>query len=920
MNTINTTAVDNTFRYTNETFSGCDMVATITFNLKRYDSETKQYVTKPYTKVLGELTTVSYSIHMEKKPVRSIGNVNAKDYIMGPRTIAGSLVFSVFNRHFSTDIMKFIREEYDAGAAYLVDELPPFDITISAANEYGYRSRLAIYGVRLLNEGQVMSINDVYTENTYQFFATDVEYLNDEMKYERDESTGLYKLLDKEIETHKKVTPNIKYKYYITNENILAAQQKIDAMGIKIIELVKHPTRKDTPGIIDFSIEPPQDEGYMYITNSKNEELKIQLHANENNKSRTMQVALEPDIYTAYFQNSRNRNISNKVRFKVNNFIEEKLINKYKPIVERITDTSIDIYSNDPSHNKAKIIGTDSEEVPSFDISKRRCSINGLNPKTQYMIQTYNSNDEILSPAIVVTTLSSKDKIFEELTLFCYANSRHLAFVDMQIYNKLIAEAKEFAEQNEKSITESLLKIKSKYLTLYKQEENTANKEVLQISISACNELLNFALRINNDLIKAVNDSVEVPIPEMNLNDKYETVFTFDKSITSAEFYKQYRTINQLYYESPSYNFKNIDGVENSFRFNGKPGMKHYVEAKIGKARSPKLEFYVLTHAERDELIAKDEAKNKLTDKEIDSINSQIAKDKVPVEETDDYKRAFMINAKRKDDAILFPPDIETINENILVRTSINNILDNSITNEYYLALATYEDILCDNPIYKIKFTNLEEIIAITKMHHGLQDGKVYSVWIEDDKLNQLSNASTFVYSKGFNLDEDQMKEYEIKDIVDDILEIADNNLSKNVANEIRAILENNKTLSNIGIVAEVLKSLTSLHVKEDELTNFLIEFKKYIGIKNISDASLIYGANYSNGFCKFNCDIEGSLLLYNVDAGECYFDKTTINTNNTLNTNAYNGYILLMAINKNLKNKSKLIFIDIKKQSMEVL
>ena len=98
---INTSNSRNTFRYSNETFSGCDMTATITINKQSYNKTTKKYQIQPYTKVLGELTTISYSINMDKKPVRSIGNVNAKDYVMGQRTIAGSLVFSVFNKHFA---------------------------------------------------------------------------------------------------------------------------------------------------------------------------------------------------------------------------------------------------------------------------------------------------------------------------------------------------------------------------------------------------------------------------------------------------------------------------------------------------------------------------------------------------------------------------------------------------------------------------------------------------------------------------------------------------------------------------------------------------------------------------------------------------------------------------------------------------
>ena len=84
--------MERNFTYTNETFSGCYMTAQII--IKYTDDKGKE---KAFQKTIGELQTVSYSIYQEKKPVRSIGNINAKDYVMGPRTIAGSLVFSVFS-------------------------------------------------------------------------------------------------------------------------------------------------------------------------------------------------------------------------------------------------------------------------------------------------------------------------------------------------------------------------------------------------------------------------------------------------------------------------------------------------------------------------------------------------------------------------------------------------------------------------------------------------------------------------------------------------------------------------------------------------------------------------------------------------------------------------------------------------------
>ena len=163
------------YRDTNQSFSGSDMVCSIDITLP---NGTK------IVKVIGSLQTLTYSIHQDKRPVRAVGNMNAIDYVFGQRTIAGTLIFAVFNKHWAHEIM----DEYKAAGAnvhFLMDELPPFQITISAANEYGYSARLALYGVRIVNEGQVMAVNDVYTENSYQFVATDLDYLSDATGYSK---------------------------------------------------------------------------------------------------------------------------------------------------------------------------------------------------------------------------------------------------------------------------------------------------------------------------------------------------------------------------------------------------------------------------------------------------------------------------------------------------------------------------------------------------------------------------------------------------------------------------------------------------------------------------------------------------------------------------------------------------------------
>jgi hypothetical protein len=160
------------FVETNTTFSGCDMLvnAMIWINGK-----------KCVDVVMGSLATVSYSVFQQKFPINAIGNVNAKDYVMGPRTIAGSLVFIVFNQHWAQDLLKQFSEAmgWPKSKKVLIDEIAPIHLTISMCNEYGFRSRLAIYNVRLFSEGQVMSINDMYTENTFQYVALNIDYLTD---------------------------------------------------------------------------------------------------------------------------------------------------------------------------------------------------------------------------------------------------------------------------------------------------------------------------------------------------------------------------------------------------------------------------------------------------------------------------------------------------------------------------------------------------------------------------------------------------------------------------------------------------------------------------------------------------------------------------------------------------------------------
>lgn len=162
--------VASDFLPTYRTFSGHDMVVTVEVPLTRKTS---------VSKIIGAFQTISYSIHNEKAPVRVLGDMNVRRYVFGPRWIAGSIVLIVFDRHWMRELLdtyKAIKSETER--YFLMDELPAMNITISCVNEYGHNAKLVLYGVTIVNEGQVMSINDIYTENTYQFYATGIDYLD----------------------------------------------------------------------------------------------------------------------------------------------------------------------------------------------------------------------------------------------------------------------------------------------------------------------------------------------------------------------------------------------------------------------------------------------------------------------------------------------------------------------------------------------------------------------------------------------------------------------------------------------------------------------------------------------------------------------------------------------------------------------
>ena len=124
--------------------------------------------------LLGSLTTVSYSMFRDKKPVPLIGKINVGGFTRGTRIYAGTMIFTMINQHWINDLLEQVPWLKNYGKIKS-DELPIFDIMVMCANEYGASVQMFVYGVDITDEGQVLSVEDMFTENQFSFVARDLD-------------------------------------------------------------------------------------------------------------------------------------------------------------------------------------------------------------------------------------------------------------------------------------------------------------------------------------------------------------------------------------------------------------------------------------------------------------------------------------------------------------------------------------------------------------------------------------------------------------------------------------------------------------------------------------------------------------------------------------------------------------------------
>lgn len=903
------------YKYPNESYSGCDMVATITYSWAESIEEGKKRINHE-TFALGEIQTISYSIHMDKKPVRSIGNVNAKDYTMGPRTIAGSLVFAVFNRHFAKKILGNHNTKFKDGEAFLVDELPPFDIVISFANEYGLRSKLVIYGIRLLNEGQVMSINDVFTENTYQFFATDLEYLNTDNSYmARTNGQALFKIKDKASENKNK---NSQVQEAIKDNTVIATNSN-DKFEEIILSVTSTNQSRYSSGKAILSLNPVQTNGEIKIKNESGDAYKISVDGSPN-----YSISLPVGFYIAKFsKNSSSTWKCNDVSFNIKKFNDKLKSRNYAPVVEKYSDTSLTLYVNEPNHNFIAIKNNSDEQYALHEVvnNNRRITIEDLNPNTEYQLYSCSNQEDNKTKSVIIKIKTYKNK--EDRVNFYKKQVEYnigiLNNKNLKVYYDILDIAQEKLNKNKNfsSVAEAVVEVKKdceKELKKLDKEAADYGEEYVRLTtiIFVCNELLTIVLKINNNDILITNKNVEVKAPELFLDSSSDTCFKFEPETDKAEFFKTIKGVNQFASTINSHFFSTIEDNENSVRYNGKSGIDHYVQSIKDNYRSPKVEFYSMTIKEKNEML-----KNKnplINDDNLLKVKNTIC-GQYDFTSENEIDRAVMRKIKEIDHPKILDPQIEKIeDDNIEIKTCLNG-LDNFINENFYLNISNSNDLINNYHIYKKEFKLKDECIKLDNVMYGIVPNKNYAVWIEDKNFNQISNVSTFTNNVDY-VDSSEILEYENNKLIKNILELLTDYLPSKNYEELKSELYYNQNINKINVIDKTISYLIFCGIGHFNIIGAIRSLNRFIGTFANSNFELT-DIKYDFNSLEFGSIENSKVLIYNI-----YEDEIIKSSSDSfkINLNDSSDHVLILTISEDLSNKSNIIYLNKNRNSVEVI
>ncbi len=143
---------------------------------------------------LGTVISLSYSVYRNKKAVHSLGHKVISGFASGPRYVAGTIIKTMFLEDDLILGLQKLREELKKSGRYtdelailnmaatpqshsnlMLDDILSCNIIVLYMSEYQENMiKEVITGATFINNGQVMSVNDMITETTISYIAQDV--------------------------------------------------------------------------------------------------------------------------------------------------------------------------------------------------------------------------------------------------------------------------------------------------------------------------------------------------------------------------------------------------------------------------------------------------------------------------------------------------------------------------------------------------------------------------------------------------------------------------------------------------------------------------------------------------------------------------------------------------------------------------
>ena len=711
--------------------------------------------------VLGSLQTMSYSTHQDRAPVRSIGNINAIDYVQGQRTIAGTMVFAMFHQHWMTPLLEELADHVPNTDIWS-DELPALNLTISMANEYGYKSNMVLYGVKFIDDGGVMSINDLYTENTLQYVATGIQPLKTSGQYEHsyfptfhpfyisDYSVVPRKIWEFNQDAYSKTWPkfrDIVIDITTTPPTIypFSLTAIIDPpLSFNFFDLNTEDTAHNkyvvtiTPEIFD-----PGDKITNIFLNKEDggdDDTIDKIYDCIENPITNKWVAEVPEGYYSVDIETESGNTHENVwNLEVDEETKQEgvTVNGYDdkscPVVYAVEDTAVSIIPNlahdiievkrveaafenmfQDEETGDNIVLNVATDIPIGRSNSKDILIEDLLPNTKYYINTYNSETNERSEHAVIKTFSYQKYTNDLLKKFISTN------VDLLVNKGLVSIDLSDAKFEYNNILDSLIDL----------EESEVKAE-----------LLLYATILQNKIINTYNDNGIGKNAIFDAQSILNNTYYFDDEVENLVLYRKQKTKSYYVLKSEE---------TNEFRYNGDYNTHYYIQPNLKINKKAACVDFVCFNQQHQNLL---DVYRSVTD--LDALS--LMKDSYTY---NSYNENIMRAIKAAENislyqSVLEEPHAVLHNDTLIIDVNYSEKNLDIEMNDYYLCIASPEEAVNHTPIMKIKITG--ENMIVDKFDALILKDSYYLLWVQDSSFNNISPV--FILST-YNNDVDMLSYY----------------------------------------------------------------------------------------------------------------------------------------------------------------